>query len=130
MHFFDIHTHCDKYVSLIHLQNMQSVVPQKNFHFSVLWFLVALNFFCIGVLLTKLTCTLSQAAITRLTFGLSLAALNLFAPFARISAQLLLELSISSLQTVHQFLLQKKKVNLKTHDTDRHTDHAVGYMEV
>ena len=29
MHFFDIHTYCDKYVSLVHLQNMQSVVLQK-----------------------------------------------------------------------------------------------------
>ena len=29
MHFFDIHTSSDKYVSLVHLQNMPSVVRQK-----------------------------------------------------------------------------------------------------
>ena len=79
----------------------------KNLHFSVLWFLVALNFFCIGVLLTNLTYTLSHAATTRLTYGLTLAALNFFSRFARILVELLRELSISSLQKVHQVLLEK-----------------------
>ena len=85
---------------------MQSVVLQKP-PLQCLWFLVALDFFCIGVLLTNLTCTLSQAATTRLTYCLTQAALNLFSSFARILLELLLELSISSLQTVHQVLLEK-----------------------